>query len=204
MEETILPVTEINYTDSLNAIITNQNTIIEQNEKLLKIGEDVKFLKEHFEITEQEQEELDKAAIKEKEQYTKEVTEFIKTSLYSEQLQDIKTELKQLNNTGSDTLDVSATTSTTSYLLLFGVVAITVCYAIGDNFRHRNSDKRSLCISYGGWYGFDDYFSNIFECRRRIGAVAGHRCDIAIYQLWRLVFNDDMDGGWYHSAFYKQ
>jgi len=130
MEETILPVTEINYTDSLNAIITNQNTIIEQNEKLLKIGEDVKFLKEHFEITEQEQEELDKAAIKEKEQYTKEVTEFIKTSLYSEQLQDIKTELKQLNNTGSDTLDVSATTSTTSYLLLFGVVAITVCYAI--------------------------------------------------------------------------
>jgi len=130
MEETIPPVEEINYTDSLNTIITNQNTIIEQNKELLKVGENVKFLKEHFEITQQEQEELDKVAIKEKEQYTKEVTEFIGTSLYSEQLQDIKTELKQLNTTGSDTLDVSATTSSTSYLLLFGVVAISICYGV--------------------------------------------------------------------------
>jgi len=130
MEETIPPVEEINYTDSLNTIITNQNTIIEQNKELLKVGEDVKFLKEHFEITPVEQEELNKVAIKEKEQYTKEVTDFIATSLYSEELKDIKTELSQLNATGSDTLDVSATTSSTSYLLLFGIVVTVLCYGI--------------------------------------------------------------------------
>jgi len=130
MEETIPPVEEINYTDSLNTIITNQNTIIEQNKELLKVGEDVKFLKDHFEITPVEQEELNKVAIKEKEQYTKEVTDFIATSLYSEELKDIKTELSQLNATGSDTLDVSATTSSTSYLLLFGIVVTVLCYGI--------------------------------------------------------------------------
>jgi len=130
MEETIPPVTEINYTDSLNTIISNQKTIIEQNKELLKVGEDVKFLKEHFEVTPQEQEILDKTTIKEKEQYTKEVTDFISTSLYSEELKDIKTELSQLNTTNSDTLDVSATTSSTSYLLLFGLVVTILCYGI--------------------------------------------------------------------------
>ena len=85
----------------------------------------------------------------------------------------------------------------TVVLLLFVMLLVTT---FGIAIR----TERTLCISYGGWDGIDDYFSNIFECRCRIGVIASNRCYIAIYQLWRLIFNDDMDGGWNHYAFYKQ
>jgi hypothetical protein len=136
MEETIPPVTPIDYTNSLNAIITNQNTIIEQNKELVKIGEDAKFLRDYFEITPEEQEQLNQDKLvqdkKENDLFKTRYEQYLKDmgKVGTDSNIEIKEQLKQLNTTNSDTLDVSATTSSTSYMLLFGLVVTVLCYGI--------------------------------------------------------------------------
>lgn len=135
-------------TDLVNSVINNQkdiikqnNDIINQNKELLKVSSDIKFIKDYFEITPQEQKKIDERSIKEKdlqiEQHEKdkiqereELIDFMSNSPYYKQMGEIKEQLVQLNELNNKDLEVSSVSSGTSYLLLFGVVITVLCYGI--------------------------------------------------------------------------